>query len=232
LTTAAAASAPLLTAEPDAAPAEETQALSAAEPAPRRSLREMFRRQPSDAAAPSPDTAFAPTDTAAAPAEPMPLAPATGQVEITELDPQPQPRRGLRDAFRRRAPEPQAEPGITQTALAPTAPLAEPAASVPAPTPLPVVAAPMPTGDAPLAGTAFLAEHGSDRRIRPARTPQPHAEPALLEPASAPGTESLAAPAERRSLRDMFRRRPAEQPADQTALIPLPDLDTASTDQF
>lgn len=204
------------------------------EPAPRRGLRDLFRRQPAEPAPatladaepmpavtsadpettrPAPRRTAEPEGTAAAPT-PLPSAPAEGRVEIADLDPEPEPRRGLFAAFRRRPaePAPQTAPGvvpdggITTTTLEPPAgaDMVQTAATVPATTQAPVAdqtqtqarSSAQPTGGAPLAGTAFLAE----------------------------GNSAAAPP--RRGLADLFRRQPAPAPHrdDDAAQAPLTDI--------
>lgn len=173
---------------------------------PRRGLRDIFARPtPQDAPAtpvtPQPDMA---ADAGAAPVPPTPL-PATAvpdRVDIIALDPEPPaPRRSLRDMFRRDgtgAGTPQ-DTGITQTALAPAAPLAAPLS-------------------APLAATPLLMGAG-DGGVAPA--PGRLTDPVVAEP----GPQAMAAPSGARGLRDLFRRQPAQPalaPAD-TTLIPMPD---------
>lgn len=134
---------------------------------------------------------------AAVAAAPTPSGPPQDVVAITSVDPEPERPRGFRGLFRRDAPAAGAEPGISATALAPIAPVAEPAASVaPVPVPVPVAAVsqPVPSAatSAPMASTPLLSDEGA------------------------------AQPRERRGLRDLFRRQPAEAPADPTP-IPLPE---------
>lgn len=189
-------------AAPAPAPAEMPATAEAVAPAatpedeaPRRTLASLFRRSAAaDPAAPE----------AAAPAEAQALPPA-GVMAITAVDPEPAaPRRGLLDLFRR-SERPEAPAGITETALAPIAPVAQPIAPVAQPA-------------APLAATAMLA----DEAPRPAR----HSDPALLLPVAVD-------PAPRTSFLDLFRRRPAEpapEAADATQIL-LPTLAAAPSPQ-
>jgi cell division protein FtsN len=112
---------------------------------------------------------------ASADAAPAAGAPA-GQVDIIDQDP---PRRGLRDLFRRREPEPAA--AIAQTALA------------------------------PVAGTETAAAGTTASGATAAAAAAAAAATATAEP-----------PRERRSLRDLFRRR---EPEPDTTMIALPGDD-------
>jgi rare lipoprotein A len=196
-------------------------ATAAPEAAPRRGLRDLFRRGDAETAAPAELAPLASDPGATVPVVSVPVAalPAAGapptpanpqgSVEIIALDPEPEaPRRGLRDLFRRSAPTTGEQPTISQTALAPAAPMAEGAPVVTLPAPL-VIAAPVALG-APLAATAMLSSDRTDSR------PAPLSDAALIDPerpaASAP---------QGRGLRDLFRRQPEPQVAD-TTLIPLP----------
>jgi cell division protein FtsN len=117
---------------------------------------------------------------ASADAAPAAGAPA-GQVDIIDQDP---PRRGLRDLFRRREPEPAA--AIAQTALAPVAGTETAAAGATA------------AGTTASEATAAAAA------------------------AAAAATATAEPPRERRSLRDLFRRR---EPEPDTTMIALPGDD-------
>jgi rare lipoprotein A len=191
-------------------------AAPAPEATPRRGLRDMFRRGDADTVAPPESAPVASVPVVAVPVAALPSAGAPptpanpqGSVEIIALDPEPEaPRRGLRDLFRRSAPAAAEQPVISQTALAPAAPMAEGAPVVTMPAPL-VAAAPVALG-APLAATPMLGEDRTTSR------PAPLSDAALIDPerpaASAP---------QGRGLRDLFRRQPEPQVAD-TSLIPLP----------
>jgi len=159
--------------------------------------------EPADTAAVVP--AAAAPDTAALAVVPgaVPAAAPDAVVEIAAVDPEPAaPRRGLRDLFRRQPAEtgvPAADASIALTPLPPVEPVAAPA---PAAAPI-MEAAPL-VAAAPLADTALAA---------------PAEALATVEPAAA----------ERRGLRDLFRRepRPASVPipeptAEDLRLIPLP----------
>jgi rare lipoprotein A len=202
---------PVPTAAPSAAtPTPEAPAEGAiaaapvpdAEAAPRRTLADLFRRS---APAPEPDVPV-PAAAAAPDAPAVPSGAPFDTVTITSVDSEPaEPRRSLFDLFRRRDGAPAGQPPIAETALAPVAPVASPAAQ---PTLVPASAA-------PLAATALLAPAG-DAAIRPAR----FEEPGVLAP---DGTAAVPQP-EGRGLMDLFRRRPPEvaPPAPDTNLIPFP----------
>jgi hypothetical protein len=164
----------------DAAPTEGVEA-------PRRGLRDLFRRaepaQPAEAA-PAPVPAAAPA-----------LQP-YDSMAITAVDPEPAaPRRGLRDLFRRQdgaAPAPQ-DPGIATTALAPVAPVA-PVASPPAAAPLAATALlggdqPAPAAEAPRRGLRDLFRR-AEAQPAPALAPD-----AALIPIPAVAPAPVAAPA-------------------------------------
>lgn len=133
---AAAPEQPAQPATPDAAPEGQVE-ITQADPAPRRSFFDRFRRNRSTEPEIA-ETTLAPAAGAATAAAGAATATAANAVaQPAQAQEQPRRRRSLRDLFRRRAPEPEATPDTTQIELPETMiASAPPAATQPAPSQL------------------------------------------------------------------------------------------------
>ena len=186
------------------------------------------RAEPSELAE-TPRTGSASAASATAPApRPDRVAPETataaGSVEIAPVaapdaaGTEPAPRRGLRDFFRRTAPETES-PGAESQALV----QADEIRATPLEPAAPAAAQGATDEPAVLAPTAAAASSAaSERSWRRQVAGAPLSGTAFLGAVDAPETARPAA--ERRNLRDLFRRRPEEPRADDT-LIPLPETE-------
>jgi rare lipoprotein A len=171
----------------------DAETAAAQQPAPQRGLRDRFARQAPQSAAPGPEVVPTPVTPVIAP--PMPTTGAQDRVEITSLDPEPAaPRRGLRAMFRRDTTGAPAATGITQTTLAPTA---------------------------PLAATPLLANPGDDHTPGSPGAQLALSEPALASPAQPVAAAQPARRGLRDMFRRQPAETAAETAAEPT-LIPLP----------